>query len=192
MLFIVAPTGVVIILISLKLLQEEQNILINYLPYRKVVILTDKNNQKNMQRKIANENYTHVFISPKIALSKKFKENVLNNPSFMACLSLLPIDEIHLVEQWGKNFWLFYAEIKKICKKISCQVSLLGISATLVPKLITKVLDKLGFFPDYKLMRTSLDRPEIMQIHQFIEYAKSSCLDLQFILPKNAKEVRDI
>lgn len=99
MLFIVAPTGVVIILISLKLLQEEQNILINYLPYRKVVILTDKNNQKNMQRKIANENYTHVFISPKIALSKKFKENVLNNPSFMACLSLLPIDEIHLVEQ---------------------------------------------------------------------------------------------
>lgn len=41
-------------------------------------------------------------------------------------------------------------------------------------------------------MQTSLDRPEIMQIHWFMEHTKISGLDLQFILPKTAEEARDI
>ena len=31
-----------------------------------------------------------------------------------------------------------------------------------------------------------------MQIHCFIEHTKGSCLDLQFILSKKAKEAKDI
>ena len=41
-------------------------------------------------------------------------------------------------------------------------------------------------------MQTSLNRPEIMQIHCFMEHSKTSCLDLQFLLPKIAKEAKDI
>lgn len=41
-------------------------------------------------------------------------------------------------------------------------------------------------------MQTSLDRMEIMQIHRFMKHSKGSCLDLQFMLPKTAKEARDI
>lgn len=41
-------------------------------------------------------------------------------------------------------------------------------------------------------MQTSLDRPEIMQIHRFMEHSKASCLDLQFVFPKKAKEAQDI
>lgn len=55
-----------------------------------------------------------------------------------------------------------------------------------------KVLDKAGFNEDYCLMQTSLDRPEIMQIHQFMEHPKASCLDLQFLLPPIAKEAKNI
>lgn len=55
-----------------------------------------------------------------------------------------------------------------------------------------KVLDKAGFNEDYRLMQTSLDRPEIMQIHQFMEQPKASCLDLQFLLSLIAKEAKDI
>lgn len=54
------------------------------------------------------------------------------------------------------------------------------------------MLEKAGFLPDYRLMQTSLDRPEIMQIHRFMEHPKSSYLNLQFILPPNAKKAKDI
>ena len=43
-------------------------------------------------------------MSPEIALSKKFKANILDNPRFARRLCLLAIDEIHLVEEWGKSF----------------------------------------------------------------------------------------
>lgn len=41
-------------------------------------------------------------------------------------------------------------------------------------------------------MQTSLDRPEITQIHQFIEYSKASYLDFQFVFPQKVKEARNI
>ena len=53
-------------------------------------------------------------------------------------------------------------------------------------------MEKAGFLPNYRLLQTSLNRPEIMQIHRFMEHPKSSCLDLQFILPTEAKEAKDI
>lgn len=31
-----------------------------------------------------------------------------------------------------------------------------------------------------------------MQIHRFMNHSKSSCLDLQFLLPQSAKEAKDI
>lgn len=102
--FFVEPSGVVIILIPFKLLQAEQNAIINRIARGKVIALTEENNQKDVQKSIANQNYSHVFTSPKIALSKKFKANVLDDPRFSSRLLLLAIDEIHLVEEWGKAF----------------------------------------------------------------------------------------
>lgn len=99
LLFLFDPTGVVIILIPLKLLQAEQNSMINCISSGKAIALTGENNQKAVQQSIGSQDYTHVFPSPKIALSKKFKVNVLDNPRFARRLCLLAIDEIHLVEE---------------------------------------------------------------------------------------------
>lgn len=65
--FMFEPTGVIIILMPLKLLQAEQNSLINRIASGKVIALTGENNQKSVQQSIARENYTHVFTSPEIA-----------------------------------------------------------------------------------------------------------------------------
>ncbi len=118
------------------------------------------------------------FTSPEIALSKKFKKNVLDRSSFTDRLCLLVIDEIHLVDQWGQSFRPLDAEIEKLRKRIPCHVPLLGVSATLTKSTRSRILDKAGFLPNYKLTQTSLDRPEIMQMHRFMEHSKASCLDL--------------
>lgn len=98
MIFIVAPTRFIIILLLLKLLKIEQNVLINYLFYKKLVILISNNNQKSIKCKIANENYIHVFTSFKIVFSKNFKKNILNNLFFIVQLFFLAIDKIYLNE----------------------------------------------------------------------------------------------
>lgn len=92
-------------------------------------------------------------------MSKKFKLHVLDNPRFANRLSLLAIDEIHLVEQWGQNFRPLFAEIEKIRKRIRHDVPLLGVSATLTKGMCLRILAKAGFKDDYRLMQTSLDRP---------------------------------
>lgn len=123
---------------------------------------------------------------------KKFKKHVLNQNEFTDRLCLLAIDEIYLVDEWGKQFKPLYAEIQKVQKQMFCHVSLLDVSATLTRKTRLVILQKTGFLPNYRLMQTLLDRPKIMQIYRFIEHSKGSCLDLQFILPKTAKEACDI
>lgn len=102
--FFVELSGVVIILMPLKLLQAKQNTMINQIAQGKAIALTGENNQKDVQKSITSQNYTHVFTSPEITLSKKFKINVLDNPRFSNRLLLLAIDKIHLVEKWGKAF----------------------------------------------------------------------------------------
>lgn len=41
-------------------------------------------------------------------------------------------------------------------------------------------------------MQTSLNWPEIIQIHHFMEHIKGNCFNLKFILPKIAKEAKNI
>ena len=166
--------------------------MINRIPQGKAIALTGENNQQKTQQSIARKAYTHIFTSPEIALSKKFKLNVLDNPYFAKRLCLLAIDEIHLVEGWGKSFRPLYSEIEKLRKRIPYQVPLLGVSATLTQSKKLIIVEKAGFNENYKLMQTSLDRPEIQQIHRFMQHAKSSCLDLQFVLPPIAKQASDI
>lgn len=190
--FMCYPTGVVIILIPLKLLEEEQNAMINRTLTGEAISLTCENNQQAVQNGIGDGNYTHVFTSPEIALSKIFKLNVLDNPAFVNRLCLLAFDEIHLIDEWGKSFRPLYAEIEKVRKRIPCHVPLLGVSATLTKKARLSILDKAGFLSIYHLIQTSLDRPEIQQYHRYMKHSKLSCLDLQFALPKNAKEAKDI
>lgn len=96
--FLFDPTRVVIILMPLKLLEVKQNSKINRIFNREAITLTGENYQKAVQQAIGNQDYTYVFTSHKIALSKKFKANVLDNPQFARKLCLLAIDEIHLVE----------------------------------------------------------------------------------------------
>lgn len=190
---ILAPkSGVVLVLMPLKLLQLEQSDMINRILYRKAIVLNGKNNQKYTQQKIGNEGYTDVFTSPEIVLSKKFKQHVLDQHQFTNRLCLLAIDKIHLVKEWGQSFRPFYADIQKVRKRIPCHILLLGVSTTLTKKTLLTIIDKAGFLPTSRLMRTSLDQPEIMQINRFMQHPKGSCLDLQFVLPHFASEAWDI
>lgn len=92
-----------------------------------------------------------------MAISKKFKQSILDKPSFTDHFYLFIVNEIHLVEEWSKKFCLIYAEIEKVQKQISYHVSLLGVLAMLIKTVQSHILEKVGFLPNYHLIQTSLD-----------------------------------
>ena len=110
--FLSVKPGVVLTLMPLKLLQTEQSEMINRIPQGKGIVLNGENNNKQVLDDIVKGGYTHVFTSPEIALSKRFKNSVLDQTSFTDPLALLAVDEIHLIEEWGNNFRPIYAEIE--------------------------------------------------------------------------------
>lgn len=73
--------------------------MISQISNKRAIALIDENNQKTTQQSIAIKNYTHVFISPEIALSKKFKANSLHNLFFAKQISFLAMNKIYLVEE---------------------------------------------------------------------------------------------
>lgn len=102
--FMTLVAGVVLILMPLKLFQAEQSLMINQKPTGKALVFNGENNHKHIHQQAAKGDYTHIFTSLKIALSKKFKNNVLDDPKFMDQLCFLVIDKIHLVDQWDQAF----------------------------------------------------------------------------------------
>lgn len=84
-----------------------------------------------MLENIAQKNYIYIFTSLEIVFLKKFKNCILDQTFFINCLYLFIINEIHLIEEWDKNFQSIYAEIEKVQKRIPCYIFLLYISATL-------------------------------------------------------------
>lgn len=72
--------------------------MINQLSNGKTLVLNDKNNYKYIYKQAVIRGYTYIFTSSKIALSKKFKKNVLNNPEFTNQLFLLAVKEVHLMD----------------------------------------------------------------------------------------------
>ncbi len=116
-------------------------------------MLSGKNNTQSILAGIVNGGYTYVFTSFEIVLFKKFKNNISDQSFFINYLCLLAIDKIHFVGKWGKNFRpQMYVKIEKVQKQIPCHIFLLRVLATLAKNILLKVMKKVGFLPNYRLM----------------------------------------
>lgn len=103
--------------------------------------------------------------------------------SFSPRLCLLAIDELHLVSEW-KDFRPQYNELRVLRSRISAEVPVLGVSATLDAYTLDWVQASVGFENDVRIMRSSIDRPEIYFQISCIQETETSMLDLQCLLPK--------
>lgn len=83
----------------MKLLQAEQGEKINRFLGGKGIVLNWENNTNSILAEIANGEYSRVFTSLEIALSKNFTQNILDCSFFIKCLCLFAVDEIYIVEE---------------------------------------------------------------------------------------------
>jgi superfamily II DNA helicase RecQ len=105
--------------------------------------------------------YTHVLISPELAISDKFHATAID-PAFKKRLGLVVVDEAHLVSQWGRSFRTDYARLGQLRSLFGRRVPWFACSATLDAESLKELKKGVSFEHDVRIMRTSIDRPELL------------------------------
>ncbi|KAG9219887.1 hypothetical protein CCMSSC00406_0010059 [Pleurotus cornucopiae] len=119
-------------------------------------------------------------------LESFFREQAGDDPEF-AKLSLIFVDECHLVHEHGKEFRDSYRRIGRLSGRIPSTVPWIAATATLPPGELTKlVLQSLGFDgDDYVMCRMRVDVPNIKVVSRFLQHSISglTMLDISWIIP---------
>jgi superfamily II DNA helicase RecQ len=93
-------------------------------------------NAETISRKLLNQVqqglFTHTLINPELAISDDFRR-IASNPAFKEQLSLVVVDEAHLVSQWGRAFRPAYARLNQLRSYLGMAVPWFACSATLDP-----------------------------------------------------------
>src|SRR5947199_323966 len=162
---------ITIMIIPLTALGEEQYHKMERLPGCKPCLLTAKTITKMVMRKIRNSEYTHILLSPELANSPEFS-NVATDPIFKSRVGLVVVDELHVVKQWGREFRKQYGRLSSLRRKLGTGIPWFGTTATLPDATLEAVKKSVAFKEDVRVIRTSVDRPEISLIIKPIDKDK--------------------
>ena len=94
--------SVTVVVLPLIQIGQEQTEYITRIGGKPCFLNADSINTKVLEE-VEDGKYTHILISPELAVSEKFHKTA-TNPKFIDRLSLVVIDEAHLVSQWGSSF----------------------------------------------------------------------------------------
>ncbi len=127
--------------------------------------------------------YTHILLSPELAVSRGFHD-VCIDPQFRQRVALVTIDEAHLISQWG-HWRTQYNQLHVLRSRLGCSVAWFACSATLNAATLDEIIEKASFDTHTKVIRTSVDRPEIsITILRMPARTKASCDSLFFTINK--------
>ena len=153
--------AITIMIIPLTRIGKDQLSVIQKLGGNAFLLSAETATSKNMQRIRAGE-FTHVLMGPKQAVSEKFKA-VAMDPDFQRRCGVVVIDELHLVEDWGRNFRTDYARLQVFRNRIGVGVPWFGTSATLSPETLAAVEQSIAFV-DVEILRASINRPDLFYV----------------------------
>lgn len=97
------------------------------------------------------------------------------------------MDEAHCISQWGEGFRPSYARIGTLRALAPPGTPFFITSATLPPKILDDVMDRLGFSPQTPVIQLSNNRINIMLTVREMQHNKASMKDLDFIIGIDAK-----
>ena len=131
-----------------------------------------------------------MFLSPEIILSTDSHDDVLKQPVFRRCLAAVAVDEVHLVSDWS-TFRPRFHELHILRARLPSSIPYLGVSATLDKDTLDIVRRSAGY-GNCKLIKTSIDRPEISMQIVYMEGNQRDFEDLRRFFPIRATSPYDI
>ncbi|KAH6691783.1 ATP-dependent DNA helicase [Leptodontidium sp. MPI-SDFR-AT-0119] len=160
--------GIGLIIIPLDRIGQEQCIKIQRLPGARSVFINGKTDKTDtLAQDIEMGVYTHLIMGPEIAAG--WFRSIARNPSFKRRVSVVAVDELHLVALWGSGIRPQYAQLCLLRRRLGGDVPWFGCSATLDQKTLDIARKMAGFQASCEFFRSSVDRPEIKLIVEAIQ-----------------------
>lgn len=159
--------GIGLIIIPLDRIGQEQCIKIQRLPGARSVFINGRTDKTDaLAREIEMGVYTHLIMGPEIAAG--WFRSIARNPSFKKRVSVVAVDELHLVALWGSGIRPQYAQLSLLRRRLGKEIPWFGCSATLDQTTLDTVRKMTGFEASCEFFRSSVDRPEIKLIVETI------------------------
>ena len=160
--------GIGLIIIPLDRIGQEQCIKIQRLPGARSVFINGRTDKTDsLAQDIEMGVYTHLIMGPEIAAG--WFRSIARNPSFKRRVSVVAVDELHLVAQWGSSIRPQYAQLSLLRRRLGGSVPWFACSATLDKKTLDIARKMTGFQASCEFFRSSVDRPEIKLIVEIIQ-----------------------
>jgi superfamily II DNA helicase RecQ len=174
--------GIGLIIIPLDRIGQEQCIKIQRLPGARSVFINGRTDKTDaLAQEIEMGVYTHLIMGPEIAAG--WFRSIARNPSFKRRVSVVAVDELHLVALWGSGIRPQYAQLSLLRRRLGGDIPWFGCSATLDQTTLDIARKMTGFQPTCEFFRSSVDRPEIKLIVETIPpRTKKRFTSLFFIL----------
>jgi superfamily II DNA helicase RecQ len=130
-------------------------------------------------------------MSPELAVSDRLRKMILE-PRFKDRLALVVVDEAHLVQLWGIKFRSDYAQLNLLRSLLGRQVPWYVCSATLDSSTLKAVIKGIDLDADIKILRTSIDRPELLhQVGIIPERTRKKYSALRFLFDNESPSEDD-
>jgi hypothetical protein len=160
--------GIGLIIIPLDRIGQEQCIKIQRLPGARSVFINGRTDKTDaLAQEIEMGVYTHLIMGPEIAAG--WFRSIARNPSFKRRVSVVAVDELHLVALWGSGIRPQYAQLSLLRRRLGRDVPWFGCSATLDRTTLDIARKMTGFEASCEFFRSSVDRPEIKLIVEMIQ-----------------------
>src|SRR5258706_5541910 len=160
--------GIGLIIIPLERIGQEQCIKIQRLPGARSVLINGRTDKTDaLAQEIEMGVYTHLIMGPEIAAG--WFRSIARNPSFKRRVSVVAVDELHLVALWGSGIRPQYAQLSLLRRRLGGDIPWFGCSATLDQTTLDIARKMTGFQPSCEFFRSSVDRPEIKLIVETIQ-----------------------
>jgi superfamily II DNA helicase RecQ len=157
---ILVNKSITVVVLPLDQIGQEQAEYITCIGGKPYFLNADTISEKNLAD-LRDGAYTHLLISPELAIGERFHATA-THPAFKERLGLVVVDEAHLVSLWGRDFRTDYAKLGLLRSLFGRHVPWFACSATLNATALKTLKQGLGFGDDVCIMRTSIDRPELM------------------------------
>ena len=132
-----------------------------------------------------------MFINSKIAISKRFHDDVLRRESYFFRLCMLVIDELYLIDEW-RNFRSKYATLEVLRTRLSIEILILNVSITLNVETLNNVKRQCKFTRNTSVIKTSLNKSKIYLQFSQMKYSLENTKDLQYILSRQIEKSQNI
>ena len=165
--------GICIVVSPLIALMQDQVATLNQKGI-KAMALTNVNHYSELERMLDNcvfGNYKFLYISPERLENKLVQARIKSMK-----VSLIAVDEVHCISQWGHDFRPAYRNIKTL-RTLCPHTAVIALTATATKHVIKDITEQLGFLGP-KIFKSCFFRPNLSYHSMTIEDPKHKTISL--------------